>query len=254
MTPFVGKRIERSRTIDPADANRLTVDLDGGDVTLRASDRGTLAVEYVKKSSSVRADLSKLRFRTARSDGSLRLRSAWQGGDGLFSGTPQIDVDATIPRSLSVGRVETDVGDVSVTDVTGDVTLRSSTGDVTAKTVAGSVRAETDTGDVEVVDPAAIGDLRTNTGDVEADVPAIDGATRVTAETGDVTAFVASDLDAELVLRSETGEVSVEGLTLSTLDRTSDVVGSTLRGTLGDGGPRLLLETETGDATVHSLE
>lgn len=254
MTPFVGKRIENSRTIDPGGVDELGIDLARGDVTLQTSERRTVAVEYVKQSSSVQVDLSKLRFRTSRSGGTLRLRSEWTGGDSPFGGRPQLDLDATVPSTLSVSRVETSVGDVSVAGTAGDITLESETGDVVVEGVRGTVTANTNTGDVEVTDPQAIGDLRTNTGDVEADVPAIDGDTRVTTETGDVTVYVASAVDADLVARTETGTVSVEGLSLSDAERTSDVVGGAVRGSLGDGGPRLLLETETGDVTVSALE
>jgi hypothetical protein len=254
MTPFVGKRLEYSRTIDPDGVDSLAVAVDAGDVTLRADERRDVAVKYVKKSSSVQADLSKLHFRTTRSDGTLRLRSEWNGGNSPFGGRPQVDVDAAVPTALSVDRVETKAGDVSISDVDGDVTLRSAAGDVVAKRVTGTVDAETQAGDVRIEDPDAIGDLRTATGDVRADVPAIDGATKVTTETGDVTVYVSSAVDADLVARTETGEVNVDGLSLSNVERTDDFVGSTVRGGLGDGGPRLLLETQTGDVTVRTLD
>ncbi len=254
MTPFVGKRIEGSRTIDSQGIDSLAIVVDAGDVTLQGGDRRDVAVEYVKQSSSVQADLSKLHFRTTRSDGTLRLRSEWNGSDNPFASRPQVDVDATVPTALSVARVETKAGDVSITDVSGDVSLQSAAGDVDAKRVSGTVDAETEAGDLRIKDPNTIGDLRTETGDVRADVPAIDGETSVTTETGDVTVHVGSDVDADLVARTETGEVHVDGLSLSDSERTSDVVGSTVRGTLGDGGPRLLLETETGDVTVSALE
>lgn len=254
MTPFVGKRIEGRRTVDPGGADRLAVDVDRGDVTLRAGDGPEMAVEYVKKSSSVQADLSKLHFRATRSDGTVHLRSEWRGGDSLLGGRPQVDVDATVPPALSVDRIETSVGDLSITGVSGDVDLQSSTGDVIARDVAGRVAAETSTGDVEVFAPRSIGDLRTDTGDVRADVPTIEGETEVTAETGDVVVHVASSLDADLVARTETGEVHLDGVSLSDHDRTDEVVGSTVRGSLGDGGPQLLLETETGDVTVRALD
>jgi DUF4097 and DUF4098 domain-containing protein YvlB len=254
MTPFVGKQIENSRTIDPSGIDDLVVDLDGGDVSLQAAERQDLAIEYVKKSSSVRVDLSKLHFRTTRSGGTLSLHSEWNGGDNPFGGRPQLALDAIVPTKLSVSRIETVVGDVTVTGTAGDITLETETGDLVVTGVKGTVSANTNTGDVEVTDPDAIGDLRTNTGDVEADVPAMEGPTRVDTETGDATVSVASDLDADLVARTETGEVTIDGISLSDPERTGDVVGSKVSGLLGDGGPRLLVETETGDVTVRSLE
>lgn len=254
MTPFVGKQIENSRTIDPSGIDDLVVDLDGGDVTLQAAERQDLAIEYVKKSSSVQVDLSKLHFRTTRSGGTLSLQSEWNGGDNTFGGRPQLALDAIVPRQLSVSRIDTVVGDVTVTGTAGDITLETETGDLVVTGVEGTVTATTNTGDVEVTDPEVIGDLRTNTGDVEADVPAIEGTTRVATDTGDVSVRVASDVNADLVARTETGEVTIDGPSLSDGERTGDFVGSTVRGTLGEGGPRLIVETETGDVTVRTLE
>lgn len=254
MTPFVGKRIEGRRTIDPAGIDSIAVAVDAGDVTLQATERRDVAVEYVKQCSSVQADLSKLHFRTTRSGGTLRLRSEWNGDNDLGGSRPQVNVDATVPTALSVDRVETKAGDVSISHVAGDVTLRSAAGDVDAKRVAGTVDAKTEAGDVRIVDPDAIGDLRTATGDVRADVPAIDGETRIATQTGDMIVHVASDVDADVVARTKMGEVHVDGVSLSNVERMDGFVGSTVEGSLGDGGPRLLLETQTGDVIVRALD
>jgi hypothetical protein len=249
-TPFVGKRTERTETVSVGDAERLSVRVAVGDVTLRAADRDDLDVRVVKQSSAVTADLSELAFLAERDGGDLVLRSEWRGDERLLGGRPSMDLDVALPRSFPVDRVEAAVGDVTLDGVAGDVDAESETGDVRARRVAGSVRAVTSTGDVVVDAPERLRDVRTETGDVAVDVPALDGDTAVRAETGDVEAALAPDLDADLRARTDTGDVSVTGLSLADATREERVV----VGTLGDGGPALDLETETGDVTVTALD
>lgn len=250
LTPFVGKREEEIRTVPIEDANALTVTADLGDVTVRATDRNDVRARLVKQASSVTADISKLRFRVKRAGSELRLRSEWTGGDSLLGGTPSMDVELDVPRSLAVPRAETAVGDVTVTDVAGDTAAQSRTGDVRVERVDGAVMASSRTGDVHVRDPSVLGGANTRTGDVVVDIPAIDGETRITSRTGDVEAALSTDLDADLTAQSEVGDVSAQGLDLA-----DDVRSETLvTGTLGDGGAALTLETETGDVVLTALD
>ncbi|WP_169304899.1 DUF4097 family beta strand repeat-containing protein [Halorhabdus utahensis] len=271
LTPFVGKRIEGSRTIDPAGANEVGITVEGGDVQVTATDRSTIDVAYIKKSSSVGTDLSKLDLRSSRSGDRVHLHSEWAGGRGLFDGSAQLDIDAKVPASMTVDRLESGVGDVSVTGMSGPVRLRSRVGDVTATAidgdvdvrsnvgdaiatdVDGSIEARTSTGDVEVSGGGTISDLQTNTGDIEADVPAIDGPTSISTDTGDPQIRLATDIDVEILVKTGTGDLRVEGLSLSDLERAETMTGTTVRGTLGDGGPTLRIETDTGDVTVEPL-
>lgn len=239
--------MESTERVPVEGASSLAVDVDVGDVTLRTAERSDVRVEVVKQSSSVGADLSNLEFRVERPDGRVRLRGVWTGNGGL-SGQPSMDLDVTVPASLSVSEARTEVGDVDVREVAGDVTAESSTGDVTVRSASGAVRASTDTGDVVVEDVEAFAGASAGTGDVTVEVPAIDGDTTIESSTGDVDAAIASEVDAEVRATTDTGDVEVSGLSL-------DVVGETVAtGTLGDGGPRLAVETGTGDVTLSALE
>ncbi|WP_227133440.1 DUF4097 family beta strand repeat-containing protein [Halorubellus salinus] len=249
LTPFVGKREESTERVPVEGASALAVAIDVGDVTVRSADREDVHVDVVKQSSSVNADLSKLEFRVARPEDRVRLRGVWTG-DGGLSGKPSMDLDVTVPSSLAVAETETQVGDVDVEGVTGDVTAASSTGDVTLRSVAGTARASTSTGDVVVEDVDAFGGADASTGDVTVEVPAIDGDTTVETSTGDVTAAVGADVDAELRASTSTGDVVVNDLSLAD----GSVREQSASGTLGDGGPELVFETSTGDVTVSALE
>lgn len=249
LTPFVGKRLESTERVPVAGASSVEVVVDVGDVTVRSAERSDVRADVVKQSSSVGADLSNLEFRVERPGDRVRLRGVWTGSGGL-SGRPSMDVDVTVPASLSVSRAATETGDVDVEGVAGDVSARSSTGDVTVRSVAGSASAETSTGDVVVADVESFGGASAGTGDVTVDVPAVDGDTAVETSTGDVAAAIGPAVDAELRASTSTGDVTVTGLDLAG----GSVGESSASGTLGDGGPTLAVETSTGDVSLSALE
>jgi hypothetical protein len=272
LTPFVGQRVESTERVSVNDASSVAVDVDAGDVTVRSEDRKDVLVDVVKQSSSVGADLSKLEFRVERPEDRVRLRGAWTGDSGLSSG-PSMNLNVRVPADLAVSTAKTgtgdvdvqdvrvladlavstakaETGDVDVQDVTGDVLAQSSAGDVTVQSVAGVVRAETDTGDVTVEDIDALAGASADTGDVDVEVPAFDGDTEVKTDTGDVTAAVSADLDAEVRAETDVGDVDVNDLELSD-ETVGEVVAA---GTLGDGGSTLVFEVDTGDVTLTALE
>lgn len=264
LTPFVGKREESTRTVPVEDASAVAAVVDVGDVTVRSAERDDVRVEFVKQSSSVGADLSKLEFRVERDDDRLVLRGDWTGDGGLW-GTPSLDLDVVVPASLSVERVASSVGDLTVENARGDVSIdgqtsdvtvrshdgsvdvESQTGDVNVRSLDGSVDVDTQTGDVVVRDPSTLAGATTQTGDVDVDVPAIDGDTTIRSQTGDVTAAIAADVDAELRATTEAGDVDVRDLELS--DALVDETAAS--GTLGDGGPTLRVECQTGDVVLE---
>lgn len=249
LTPFVGKRIEDERTVAADDGDAVTVGTDVGDVTVQTAAREDVAIEAVKQSSSATADLSELELSTERTDGRLRVQGEWNGESSTVGGQPSMDLTVVVPESVTVDRVATDVGDVEVRDVTGDLTVEAGTGDVTVERVDGRVDARTSTGDVTLRSIGVLGTVRTGTGDADVEVPAVEGDTTVRSEVGDLTARLAPDLDVDLVARSNVGDVSVGNLSLRT-DRATE---REVVGTLGDGGPTLTLATGTGDVSVRAL-
>lgn len=246
-TPFVGKRIETDRTIDRQDAETLVVENDAGDVTVRGTDRDDLRVEVVKQSSGADVDLSKLELAVTRDGGRLQLEPNWTGNDSTLTGRPSMTLRIDVPTSLAVSKLQTEAGSIDARDLTGDLTASVETGDVTVRRVDGSVTADTETGSISIRAVETVGDLSVSTGDVTASVPAIDGDTEFSTETGDVEATLTGDVDAEIEASVSTGDVTTENLDLSNVDRGDDG----LSATLGDGGPVLRLTTETGDVTIR---
>ncbi len=249
-TPFVGQQLATSETVPAEDVDTLRVDGDAGEITVLGGDRDEIDVDVEKQSSSIRTDLETLELRTDRTDGTLELRSEWDGSEGWLRDRPSMTLEIDAPRELALEAVRTSVGRVTVRDVAGDLRVDTSTGRVDVADVDGGVGASTSTGRVEIRDVAYLDDVSTNTGRVEADVPAIDGDTTISTTTGRIEAAIDPDLDAELRVQTNTGGVDVSGLELTDETRGDDV----LTGTLGDGGPTLRLETNTGRIDVRALE
>jgi len=268
-TPFVGKRLEESRQIDPAEASTLVAETESGDVTLRGTDRADIQVQYVKQSSSLGADVTALELVASREGDRLRLHTVYDGEEGFFGNRPTLDMDVTLPRRLGVGRVTTGAGDLSVREVSGSLELSTGSGDVTVRGVDGDVQTESGSGDIRVsgitgsasasagsgdlsiTDPGSLAGATTGSGDITTDVPAIRGETTVQAGSGDVTARLSPELDAAVDIRTSAGEIEIEGFDLGS--GSDAVVGGSVTGTVGGGGPTLRLETGSGDITVEPL-
>lgn len=249
-TPLVGQQLSTSETVSVENADALRIDGDAGDITVLGSDRDDVDVDVEKRSSSVRTDLENLELRTDRTNGTLELRSEWDGSEGLLRDRPSMTLEIDAPRELALEAVRASIGRVTVRDVAGDLRIDTSTGRVDVADVDGGVGASTSTGRVEIRDVERLDDVSTSTGRVEADVPAIDGDTTISTSTGRIEVAIDPDLDAELRVGTSTGRIEVSGLGITDETRGDDV----LTGTLGDGGPTLRLETDTGRIDVRALE
>ncbi|SDR01175.1 DUF4097 family beta strand repeat-containing protein [Natronobacterium texcoconense] len=268
MTPFVGQQLAHTETVSSDDVERLSVDTTSGEITVTGGDHDEIGVDVEKQSSSIRTDLEDLTLQTEQTDGTLELRSEWDGSLGWFESQPSMNLEIDLPREIELEEIRTSVGRVTVADVTGDLEVDTSTGRVTARDidgdlevdtttgrvditdVDGAVGADTTTGRVEIRDVELLEDVSTTTGRIETDVPAIDGDTEITASTGRIEAAISPDVDAELSVRTNTGRLEIDDLELTDATRGDDLV----TGTLGDGGPELRFETSTGRITLTTLE
>jgi len=245
-----GPRAESTRTIPVDGISAVTVANEVGPVRVRGADRHTVRADLVKTADAPTVDLSNLAVDLDRRAGTLALTTSWTGTDPLFGGRPSLAITLAVPETMAVPRVETRVGDITVTDVTGDPTVRTDTGDISVERVPGTVTATSHVGDVHVRSCDQVAHASTATGTVKADVPALTGAARIAAETGDVEAAVAPTVAADLTARTTTGEVTVGALPLAADARTDTLV----TGAVNGGGPALTIETVTGDVLVTALD
>ncbi len=239
------------RDFDPEDAEELVVRTDSGDVTVAAGDGGAVSGTVRKESRSGEDALDDVTVAGRVEDGTLTI--APQYPDRQVNVT--VSLDLTVPDGLSVVEVASENGDVSADDVTGDGTYRSENGDVSADGVDGFVTVGSTNGDVSASDVAGLDGARTTNGDVTVDVPDIRGDVTCQSSNGDVTAAVADDVRAAVILRTSNGDAEVSGVSL-TVERSSD---RRIEGRLdgaGDenGGNENGGSDENSDGSEHTLE
>lgn len=236
-----------TRTVDaPANAP-LVVDNHNGDVTVTGGGTDAIDLEITKRTNYGRDLFSEVTVETDASGDRIRVETVT--GDVPMGASVSVDLQLTLPGSVTVERARTRNGDVTVEDVPGDATLETTNGRVDADGVDGFLTLRSTNGTVEAHDVAGIDGASTSNGDVDVEIPAIRGDTTLETTNGDVRASAAADLDAEVELRTTNGDVSYGGLDLQVeTDRETH-----LRGTLGAGGDQLLAKTTNGDVRLRAI-
>lgn len=229
-------------------AAMVTIETPNGDAEVRSDESLADAVE-VTVTKRVRGDAGLF------GDVALEVSS---GGDALAIGVAYettaarrvtVDLEVRVPADLAVTQVASANGDVTATDVVGDVTLQTANGDASASGVTGTVRLRAGNGAVTASDCRSIRSARSGNGDVELTLPIVAGPLTASSANGDVDVGIPGDTDAEVLLQAGNGEVDAERLTFSETQSTD----GRLQGTLGDGGPLLELSSGNGDVRLYAL-
>jgi DUF4097 and DUF4098 domain-containing protein YvlB len=214
-----------------------SIDSDGPEPHVRLTNAaGRVSVEGVEDSRSVEYEAT--RYAMAADPAAAKQRASevpvdisredskivieTDGGDDTGA-----DYDLRIPAGGSV-EVESAVGDVGVSGLTGHVTVDAEAGDVTVRDVGGSVSVEAPQGDVTVANvntDTGGAELEVGSGDIaledlilgtlEADVEAgsvtlsgrFSGSGRVSVETGDIIARLPAEDTRDLTLQTHVGRV-----------------------------------------------
>jgi putative adhesin len=238
------ERTERSSRALRGPVERVVVDSEAGDLSLRTSADPDVTVRETRRFSSrepkVAVDLR---------DGVLRITVDC---GGFFTLHCADDLELTVPRTVTATAIELDSGDADVTGLDGDrFTVESDSGDITARQVTGTLSLATDSGDVVAEDVAGPLALDTDSGDAVARRVRAD---RVTASTdsGDVQLALdtaPNDVEAE----SDSGDVVVavpRGRYNVAAETDSGEV--SIDGVLPDdaAGRRVAARTDSGDVSV----
>jgi len=223
---WLGYRTELQEHVYEADVTSIFLEVDTGDLRLSPGEAGAVTVErrlfwsYRKPTFEERWDGQTLRVT----------------GDcsGWFSIGPGCGVDYTlrVPEGVSV-QARTSTGDVSVTNIDGDLHLTSSTGDIRVTGGGGALQLSTSTGDIIASDVTSDTiDASTSTGDVRlgfADAPRTVSAE---ASTGDIRIVVPDGDSYRIDADASTGDVRVSV------------------GRNDDSGRSIVARTSTGDVDV----
>lgn len=207
----------------------LSVDVTNGDVTVEDEQRQSVKVDGQKRAAS-EEDLADVSLETRR-EGNTLVLAADHGDDGWlpsFGTNGEINLDLTVPESLSL--------------VEGGTT----NGDVEADGLDASLDLDTTNGDIDVRDHRRAATAVTTNGEVSLQLAE---SADVTAEStnGDVEVVVPESMAARFSLKTTNGDVSVEGIAgLSVSDTDS------LETVVGDGTHQVRCDTTNGDITVRS--
>ncbi len=161
--------------------------------------------------------------------GSDRNGPCRHGSNSSHSGDIDVDVDFEIRIPAGVN--------LRASTVSGDVTIENLTGEVSGNSVSGDVFVST----------TGIAEATTVSGSIEAHLGRTDWSGELSFSTvsGDVSVYVPEELDADVSFRSVTGDM--ESDFPITIRRRSGFSSGSLRGTIGEGGRDLEINTVSGN-------
>jgi hypothetical protein len=199
------KKTERFTFNQPI--HKVIVKGDAGNVRVVASDSHAIQVQETRRWVS-----SEPKPKRSVAAGVLRLEEACSGWIALCETSYVIQV----PRNLDVD-IDVDAGDVTITGLSGAVSVKSDAGDVKGTGLAAArISADTDAGDVRLAfttPPVSI-DASTDAGDVEIDLPSTEYALDLDTGAGStsISGIVRYDLAEHAVkARTSAGDVTIHG-------------------------------------------
>lgn len=198
----------------------------------RSRDEGDVTIEVVETSWGITA-CSMFRYADMDCDeDGMHMNSRRRGWRDREYDEPQIDMEVKLPRGMRL-EAHSVSGDVSVSGAEGVVRAGSVSGNVRLdKLRATSVRATSVSGDVDVIVDQLSGD----------------GALTFSSVSGDVTAELPKDLDADVSIRSVSGSMDSDfPLTLN-----GRVSRNRLNARIGKGGRDLEVHTVSGNVRLRT--
>jgi hypothetical protein len=152
------------------------------------------------------------------------------------------DIRVSVPDYVQVEMVN-DVGDLSVTEVASAM-LETNVGDIHATDISGTTSAQSDVGDIRLENVLGEIDTRTNTGDITIDLgEPLEATLTAQSDVGDITLELPDDSNVTITATSDTRDLSGD------LEK---VTGTEGRLRLGSGEFDVELTTSVGGVNVKS--
>ena len=226
-------------------APALVVEGTNGDVAVRSEDRNDVVLDVTWRGREISALDAASVETNGGEDEPLRI-AVDHGGDATDLA---VDLSIVVPRGMSVDRLETVNGTVTLVDAQGDAALVTRNGSITAERVAGALVLEATNGSISASEVPGIERIETKNGTVDLEIADLEGDATVRAATGHVS--IRLDPSIDLVLSAETAVGSIQA---PLLDRSvTGIGGRHVTETLGDGGPELHVETSVGAIDIEAI-
>lgn len=244
--PALGQDFSRTYPLGPEgtisihniSGNVRAVGYDGQAVIVTAyrEGRDREVVEIVDRSSANRVDV-KVRYpEECNCDASVRF---------------EVQIPRSIPyRFDSLSSIS---GNVSVTNVTGNLKAKSISGSVTVKNIAGTAEATSVSGEVTVEEAAGAVSAKSTSGDVKVDMTNMQGSDRLefSSISGNVSVRLPANADAEVEMSVMTGGLKTD-FPLQIEDRGFGP-GKRAHGFIGAGARKMKLSSVSGNVSLTRL-
>ncbi len=165
-----------------------------------------------------------------------------------------IDFELQVPRGVKYhfDKLSSASGDISVSDVTGDLKAKSASGDLHIIRVRGEIVASSASGDVEVKDVMGMVNAQSASGDVAVDITRLEGngSMEFKSASGDVSVKIPANLDADVSMSTLSGSLNTD-FPLQVSERESSP-GSRAQGRIGNGSRQLHLSSVSGDVSLRT--
>jgi DUF4097 and DUF4098 domain-containing protein YvlB len=268
------------RTFDVPAGGRLSVDVDGGTVTVSGTDANKVVVRMRAQGSDDR--LAKLKWSVDRDAQGVTVVSKREPADKWFDwgSNLQMSVTVEVPRAYNVDlrtsggnldvknlngtavgrtsggsigvesvrgevRMRTSGGSVRARAVEGPVELETSGGTIVANEIAGGLRAHTSGGGIRIEQRSGSIDAQTSGGSITIDMAGSNEGIVAKTSGGSITLKIPGTTNAVLNASTSGGRVS-SNLPLMNGETTKN----SLRGTINSGGPEIFARSSGGSITL----
>jgi hypothetical protein len=220
---------EMTFQVDPG--ARISLNNINGDIRIRGGSDAAVTVIAHKKAGEQKY-LDEMKINVEAGDDFVRIETRHPKGERSWfnwsdGGSGSVSYELTVPSDVSLEKIET---------VNGDVTIGAVSGAIEASTVNGSVEVSNLSGDV---------DLETVNGGINADFDRLAGDQRVDAETvnGKIVLLIPADSSARVTAETVNGSIDADDFGL---EPEKGFVGRDLSGEIGSGSARISLDTVNG--------
>jgi hypothetical protein len=218
---------------------RISLNNINGDIRIRGGSDAVVKVVAHKKAGEQKY-LDEIRIVVEADDDYVRIETRHPKGERSWfnwsdGGSGSVSYELSVPSDVSLEKIET---------VNGDVTIMAVSGTVEASTVNGSLEVSNLVGDV---------DLETVNGGISATFDRLGGDQRVDAETvnGKVELLIPTDSSARVTAETVNGSIDADDFGL---EPEKGFVGRDLSGDIGSGSARISLDTVNGSIKLKKNE